>query len=804
MIPGLHNFEQKPFRGNTPSKGTGSFVESCRLDAAEWANGNSGDPPPSPRRHTVTAGLIKGSEVPESFICLLTNQVMKDPVVDPCGHTFEKRAICAWYDVGHVHCPIGHERLDSSQLQPARDLGVAIKQWMKTEREAVAPFMCMDGGGSLDSVLAESLIRTGKRFASKGKLQEAIAAYEEGIPRTDKIVHYIRYAELLVEARLLFKASSAYVYLGKAHEQSEEPEKACEAYQKAVNFMPGERIFREELAQCLIRVGKSAEAALCYKQLVKLAQAKKQTSILEEYYQKLIELQPNVRAHYEEYLHFLKGKNQNEKVKELEGKIQSLLEDKMAEIQAETKKFVQIRKWVQSIDLGDADRDRTCEVLRSINAFSRLKVLNLAGCRGLTNEDLAEVLTIHTLKKVNLNGCVQVSGEMIRKLLKTNPKIEKLQLKGNGNLTPDWLRSIFLCGKNLKHVNLQGCFKLTDEDVETTAQKFILKLILPSGNKLETKAAELAPVLKNYAVGPTSENIMKLQESSIASLTALPGGHFVSGGRVVKVWDASTEVCQGSFTFAANGRNEVSICSLAPLAGNRLAVGDSGKMLTIWKLETKRCQHVFTQHKGMVTSLVAFSSNRLASGDSVGVINIWDIEKGRLLRSFSAHEKGVMSLIALPNAQVASGGLDGVIKVWNENACVRMFEECNSGKVVLASLPNGRLASASLDGLITIWAVETGSRLFTLSGHLGSVNCLTTLSDGRLASVSAGDVIRIWDVQTEKCLYVSQGKGATHLIALTDGRLALCGRDGVLCIWGFREAWKACVVSGRRAREFKK
>ena len=50
-------------------------------------------------------------EIPEDFLCPITQDLMEEPVVAADGHTYEKAAIVKWLEKGHKTSPFTGERL---------------------------------------------------------------------------------------------------------------------------------------------------------------------------------------------------------------------------------------------------------------------------------------------------------------------------------------------------------------------------------------------------------------------------------------------------------------------------------------------------------------------------------------------------------------------------------------------------------------------------------------------------------------------------------------------------------------------
>lgn len=70
------------------------------------------------------------SKFPQSFICPLTQEVMREPVMDPEGNSFERSAIEEWLSKNSTS-PITRTALNKSQLLPNRALKEAIEERRK-------------------------------------------------------------------------------------------------------------------------------------------------------------------------------------------------------------------------------------------------------------------------------------------------------------------------------------------------------------------------------------------------------------------------------------------------------------------------------------------------------------------------------------------------------------------------------------------------------------------------------------------------------------------------------------------------
>ncbi|CCW59599.1 unnamed protein product [Phytomonas sp. EM1] len=75
-------------------------------------------------------------EVDTNLRCVLTGELMKNPVRSPYGHSFDKAAILSWFDQNGSVCPITGKPLVASQLVPDTVMGAKIMQQIITQSMA--------------------------------------------------------------------------------------------------------------------------------------------------------------------------------------------------------------------------------------------------------------------------------------------------------------------------------------------------------------------------------------------------------------------------------------------------------------------------------------------------------------------------------------------------------------------------------------------------------------------------------------------------------------------------------------------
>ena len=65
----------------------------------------------------------------ESFICPISQQIMRDPVMTKYGHCFEREAITEWVRK-QGKCPLTQKPLSLSDIFPAYSVKSAIEEYM--------------------------------------------------------------------------------------------------------------------------------------------------------------------------------------------------------------------------------------------------------------------------------------------------------------------------------------------------------------------------------------------------------------------------------------------------------------------------------------------------------------------------------------------------------------------------------------------------------------------------------------------------------------------------------------------------
>ncbi|XP_056145600.1 WD repeat, SAM and U-box domain-containing protein 1-like [Lampris incognitus] len=70
-----------------------------------------------------------GSEAPDEFLCPITRELMKDPVIAADGYSYEREAIESWIRAKNRTSPMTNLPLQTTMVTPNRSLKMAILRW---------------------------------------------------------------------------------------------------------------------------------------------------------------------------------------------------------------------------------------------------------------------------------------------------------------------------------------------------------------------------------------------------------------------------------------------------------------------------------------------------------------------------------------------------------------------------------------------------------------------------------------------------------------------------------------------------
>uniref|UniRef100_A0A674EU43 WD repeat, SAM and U-box domain-containing protein 1 n=1 Tax=Salmo trutta TaxID=8032 RepID=A0A674EU43_SALTR len=76
---------------------------------------------------------LTGLDAPDEFLCPITREVMKDPVIAADGYSYEREAIESWISAKNRSSPMTNLPLPTTLIMPNRSLKTAIGRWTATQ-----------------------------------------------------------------------------------------------------------------------------------------------------------------------------------------------------------------------------------------------------------------------------------------------------------------------------------------------------------------------------------------------------------------------------------------------------------------------------------------------------------------------------------------------------------------------------------------------------------------------------------------------------------------------------------------------
>ena len=279
-------------------------------------------------------------------------------------------------------------------------------------------------------------------------------------------------------------------------------------------------------------------------------------------------------------------------------------------------------------------------------------------------------------------------------------------------------------------------------------------------------------------------------------------------------------------------------------SGDRLAVGGTGGLVTIFDLESGAARELIG-HTGLIYHLEfsADGTSLVTSGTEDGTVRVWPLgrETARVLQgdaegqimqvrfspagdrlavASAAREARVWNLSAPSSSPLAIRHGDFVQSVdfspngqyfasasWDNTVRWRNLVSGAEGSLRHAArvqrvqwIDDGStLATATMDGTISLWSIPTGARTI-LGGHAGPVARLL-LSPDKQTLLTAGDedgTIRLWNMHARTSRIIGRhGTGVDCAVFLGDGsRVASAGLDGVVRVWSLASAARVTLRDG--------
>ncbi len=329
----------------------------------------------------------------------------------------------------------------------------------------------------------------------------------------------------------------------------------------------------------------------------------------------------------------------------------------------------------------------------------------------------------------------------------------------------------------------------------------------------------------------------------VNAVVMTPDGQFVVSGsrdKTLRLWKFISGKCLRIFTGHTGW-----VTTIAITADGRFAVsGSLDKTLRIWRLATGKCLQILKGHKSAVTAVAITPDGRLViSASRDKTLRLWSLTTGKCLKTLKEYTYWLEALALTPDGRFAIVGNNDEMRLKDlgtgtylrafarsegderktvtssaqatvpgtEANTVRLQEfppgECfltvkgqGNTKTAVAVTLNGRFAlSGTENETLRLWDILSEKCFWIFRGprglqvfkkHRNWINCLAVTLDERFAVSGWTDSsVRLWDLTTGKCLQVFEGHGGiVTAVALTlDGRFAMSGSlDMTLRVWDLR------------------
>ena len=257
------------------------------------------------------------------------------------------------------------------------------------------------------------------------------------------------------------------------------------------------------------------------------------------------------------------------------------------------------------------------------------------------------------------------------------------------------------------------------------------------------------------------------------------GRALLTGGRVVRLWDARTGAVRARFPTQGPA-------VLSP-DGRFFAVQDGDATVGLVRVSTGRTVAVL---EGRVLPDRGFSQDgrQLVLETPPDGLRIFAVPSGRLVRAIRPRLRVHRAAFSPDGRRLITGGEGDTARIWDVRSGRLSLELGGHGSDIqeVSFSPDGKLAlTASEDSTARLWDAATGRALAVFAGHAGLVGFATFTPDARFV-VTASDDVRVWEVAGGAAA-VLRGHGGPVISARfsPDGRSLISSNvgDGSVRVW---------------------
>jgi WD40 repeat protein len=220
--------------------------------------------------------------------------------------------------------------------------------------------------------------------------------------------------------------------------------------------------------------------------------------------------------------------------------------------------------------------------------------------------------------------------------------------------------------------------------------------------------------------------------------------------RIARLWDVNFGTQVREFKTFKDWTNGVAWCP----RNRYIAVGDCD--IRIYEAQNFQQVKILKGHEDALETVDWSPNGRfLASTGLDMLLIVWDMDRMEMLWKIECHDDKAFALEWSPDSNyVITGGKDHTAKVWHivDERPVSIFLDHDAPIYCAKWAPNGRLvATGSGDSTIRIWNPSTGEGLLALTVKEGPVHSICWDQTGnRLISGSEEGSVRLWELVVEK------------------------------------------------------
>ena len=274
-----------------------------------------------------------------------------------------------------------------------------------------------------------------------------------------------------------------------------------------------------------------------------------------------------------------------------------------------------------------------------------------------------------------------------------------------------------------------------------------------------------------------------------------PDGQWLASSEwdnAIRLWDARSGACLEILRHPDDPGNYFSGLAWSP-GGQRLAAGTYRRGVFVWDVQARAEPWAAGAFPTWIRH-VAWSPDgaRLAGGGDDGAVYIWDAADGALLQRMAGHHGVVACLAWSPDGARLASGSGGELFAWDARRGERIasLAEPREAVCALAWGTNDVVITGGGDGVLRWWDVQRRARVRMRSAHAGRVQSLRRSPDGaRLASCGDDGAIMLWGLHTGQYLQTVRRDRPYERVDITglagisaaqrEALIALGARDGL-------------------------